>query len=163
MADIDSFTIISKSTSGGHVYAKDKNSVYVEGNRILVDSGSFELLGKGKYMADVNSVYFESYDSDIGIVVEKIENADRNSFQLVGKDGYAKDQNSVYYNGQKVGNADADTFNIHILYKAYATDQNSAYYRGQKIKNVDIETFYAFSYRYSRDKNAIYYRRTKNI
>lgn len=78
---------------------------------------------------------------------------------------YGKDKKNVYYEGKKVKNADAKTFEIlgytpeyrsmAICY-FYGKDEKNIYYRGEVLKEADVKTFKVSGAYEAEDKNYNY-------
>ena len=118
-------------------YAKDKSSVFYEGDKISkAESYSFELISDG-YAKDINRVYFRD---------KIVEKADPSSFKTLnenensmGETIYAKDKNGIYVNDKHFAEADAATFKV--LNEKYSMDKKGVYFRMKKVKNVDRSSF----------------------
>lgn len=61
---------------------------------------------------------------------EKLPDASANSFEELGH-GYARDAFNVYYRGRKIDGASANSF--EVVDDGYARDAFNTYYRGKKI------------------------------
>ncbi len=79
---------------------------------------------------------------------EEINGADSKTFKEMVD--YGKDKNNVYYEGKKVKNADAKTFEIlgytpQYIFTAvcyfYGKDEKNIYYKGVILKEADVNTF----------------------
>ena len=87
---------------------------------------------KSFFIKDKNNVY-SKYGG-------KIEGVDFKTFEIL-KNGYSKDKNNVYYKGQKIEEADSETFEITIspydrLNASHeAKDKNHKYHYGKIITN----------------------------
>jgi len=109
----------------------------------------------------------------------KISGADGTHFELIVglldlykmKGGmsyeYARDSASVYYGGERIPNADRDTFLPLPLNPAYATDKSHVYFGGQVIADADPTTFESLWFpvyegctlgMYARDAYHVYYK-----
>ncbi len=141
-------------------YAKDKNHVYFDGNRINnANSDTFETLKVLGYSKDKNNYYYH------GII---LNNIDYNTFEVFNRTT-AKDKNHVYYSNDPeldyniwkpvLAEADPETFEMitKIIYK----DKNNLYFGDELIEWVDVNTFEILKndfhkYMY-KDKNNIYF------
>lgn len=135
-ADAKTFTIFND------IYAKDKNSVYVEDKKIEnADAGTFEVLDNERYAKDKNQVYYaELYLLGMGGGYKPglINGADAKTFTVLDYD-YSKDANTVYCFNRVVRNADPKTF--AVLKYGYAIDNNGVYYKDKLLSEADTKTF----------------------
>jgi hypothetical protein len=130
----ESFVVID------HPYAKDKTSVYYEGDQLAeVESSTFEFISSG-YAKDSQHVYFRNL---------KVEKADPSTFSAfienensLGETVYAKDKLGIFINDKRFSEADIATFKI--LNEKYTIDKNGVYYRMKKVKNADPASFIVF-------------------
>lgn len=121
-------------------YAKDKSSVFYEGDKLSkASSSSFELISYG-YAKDRQHVFFRN------VIVDK---ADPSTFTVftenensMGETVYAKDKLSIFINDKRFPEADIATFKI--LDEKYTIDKNGVYFRMIKVKNADPSTFKVF-------------------
>ena len=165
----DPGTFSSIGTTGGDIYAKDKNYVYMLGKVIEnADPLSFNLVGdeliNGRvhtYTKDKNYVYRSG---------EIIKNADSSTFILIYPNtnqdysyaSYAKDKNHVYIFGKLIENADQQTFRLIDTesiktknggrYYRFAVDKNSIYftdYSGNLYRITDMQSVSDLDYFFS--------------
>lgn len=114
--DYKSFKIIKDK------YAKDKNSVFYQGNLLEgIDSKQFKLL-TSDYCIDPNFVYYQA---------EQVA-ANAKYFQVLAN-GYAKDDNNIFYQAVNI-NADYNSFKIIDLQnnakENYFAEDKYFYYTG---------------------------------
>lgn len=123
-----------------HQYAKDKSSIFYEGEKLAeAESGTFELISSG-YAKDIHHVYFRNL---------KVEKADPSTFSTfienensLGETVYAKDMNGIYVNDKHFAKADLKTFKI--LNEKYTLDKNGVYFKMKKVKKADPASFIVF-------------------
>ena len=134
-------------------YAKDKDGVFYEGNKLAeANAYSFQVLGN-IYGKDNKNAFYEE---------QKLEGVDVNSLVLLKPSQinnaywyfYVKDKNHVYHQGQKIQEANADTF--ELLTKTYSKDKNHVFSYNEKIESADVNTFQVMG-NYARDKNHVYF------
>ena len=95
-----------------YFYAKDKNNVYYEGDKLPgVDPLTFRILDYS-YTKDKDKVYYYR---------TALANVDPATFKILDID-YTKDKNSVYYAGKKIDGANPADFKIldpswYLFYK----------------------------------------------
>lgn len=153
-ADVQTFHEI------GYGWARDKNMVYQSGySQTFLDPSTVRILSP-RYAVDKSGVWaLDDANYKIG--------ADQATFSLLGSTfkeiewGYAKDKNNVYINGEKILNADAESFmllsNPDASFSGYAKDRHNIYYIDNIIPNVDIRSFILLGNSYAKDKNNVYY------
>lgn len=173
---IDGLDIFSYEKFNNSNYAKDKNFVYFETNKVdQADPNSFTLITGSRYYAkDKNFVYWEgktingadtnsfelihnSAAKDKNFVYMgdfKLENADPKSYIIMDY-GYAKDKNFVYYMNEIIDGADSATFNIFGKGTYFARDKNFVYDNGKK-QTFDAESFMVLNHQFFKDKNNVY-------
>ncbi len=136
-------------------FARDKESLYFAGKFIPIDLVSFEFL-EYKYIRDKNGVYYQKFDHEDNITIEKIETADINTFQLLNA-GYAKGKDAVYYYGEELTDADSDTFIVFSW--SHGKDANAVYFQEHKISE-DVDFFKLIGIgqdSFSKDSQFVYY------
>ncbi|CAF1120429.1 unnamed protein product [Didymodactylos carnosus] len=75
-------------------------------------------------------------------------------FQDLGM-GYGKDFFHVYYLGQKISNANADSFGV--LSDGYAVDALNVYYKGQEVSGANVYTFQVIGPGTAKDAFYVYH------
>jgi len=124
----ESFVVID------HPYAKDKSSVFYEGDKLSeASSSTFELISYG-YSRDRQHVFFRN------LIVDKADPSTFITFteneNSMGETVYAKDKQSIFINDKRFSEADIATFKI--LDEKYSIDKNGVYFRKIKVKNADL-------------------------
>jgi hypothetical protein len=122
----NSFEVISDKTMGWNdYYAKDDQSVYMLGKRIEgADPSSFKILWY-VYSQDNYDIYY--YENALG--------ADLDTFEFLEGRTYIKDKNAVFFEGERILNADIESF--QVLDYPYAIDKNMVYKYGKKMPWID--------------------------
>lgn len=116
-------------------FAKDQNNLYDLRNHMIiknVDVSTFKIINQF-YSKDKNHVFYGRHGN-------KIEHSDPATFNIYSEfnnTGYAKDKNAVYYRGQKIMEADLESFHItrppNGRNSNYAEDKNNRYLYGKAI------------------------------
>ncbi len=75
---------------------------------------------------------------------------------------YSKGQKFVYFKGQKVKEADKDSFKV-LDWPNYGKDVKHVYYRGKKLAGIDSKSFKILDFNYAKDNNHVYYANEKLI
>ena len=133
----------------GNWFVKDKDGVYYQHNLSAeaikienADPGSFEILWGTDYLKDKNQVYYyqaKGYGEDLAIKV--FEDVDPGMFVVdIPSSPYSRDAENVYWNGEKLIDANADTFK-RIMKTSYATDGKNVYYQSTKLLDADAGKF----------------------
>jgi hypothetical protein len=142
-ADAETFQDLGKG------YAKDKNSIFVDGvSKSSFDAATFQIL-ENYYTKDKDSVHR-------GHAI--VSDADAGTFEVIGL--FAKDKNHVYCDNDVVEGFDIQTFeNINDWYIA---DVDSIYfcdglYGVDIIDRNEFCPFKIFEDKYARDNNYVYY------
>lgn len=147
-------------------WAKDKNSVYLEGQKqSYLDPETIKIFPT-VYVADKTNVWV--YGTRYHMKVIKTD-ADPATFSTIGR-GYGKDKNNIYYFEQKIINADTQSFSLLFKTKYlssgefvsnwYAKDKNNAYYRSSLIPGADVKSFVSLGNSYAKDNYRVYYGET---
>lgn len=84
----------------------------------------------------------------VGGKLAKVYNSD-NEMSLYWTDGKV-----VYFGGEKIKNADIDSF--EQFPGSWAKDKNSCYSGGRKLKDANSLTFKVLNYTYAKDKNNVW-------
>ena len=152
-------------------YAKDKNSVYLQGKiftvcpdatctqEITLDPSTFSIVPPNatgnlfQYVKDKNGVYYDNPDSGNWVL---LKNADPSTFVSfwVSNETYGKDKNTVWFGNQVVQGADAPTFTAIDI---FGQDAEHVYYMGQVIPGADPKTFTPLGLIYSEDAQHVFY------
>ena len=135
-------------------YIKNSNGVYFNGEKIdQADPNNIQALHDG-YLKDAHDVYFLN---------QRVEGADLASFTVLSGT-FAKDQHAVYAQGKKIEGVDPSSFEIlhgdggYSKEVSYGKDKNGIYLAdGQEIKGADLASFQVLIFRYSKDKNHVYF------
>jgi len=146
----------------GDRWAKDKNTVYQEGQKqTFLDPATVKVFPH-VYVVDKAAVWV--YGTGYYMRVDKTD-ADPTTFSVISH-GYGKDKNNIYYFAQKL-NADLQSFTLlrganypsseGLASSWYAKDKNSVYYRSFVIQNADVQSFIFLGNEYAKDRNKVYY------
>ncbi len=168
-------------------YFSKEGAVYFDGNKIEVDSKTFQILNtKFKlYARDQKHVFFrgriikmadpetfkaveegnDNYYIDKknvfydGIILEGADSKEFKRLTTVDNKGtsFFKDQNFVYFNARKIAGLSGLT--AKSLLGGYLSDGNNIFYYTTKISSADVPTFHVRSDNedYASDKNSVYY------
>ena len=146
---------------------KDKTNYVIQGQKVYfqIDNKRGVLQTKKLLVKEADAATFKvipgalNYGMDKSSVFrdgEKIEDADLESFTVLDKNQYSKDKDHVYYYGMKMEGADPKTFEF-IGHKYYSRDANHIFHNNRQIKGVDLESFEILGNdRYAKDKNHFY-------
>lgn len=85
---------------------------------------------------------------------EKVENADGNTFEILAN-GYAKDAENVFYETEKIHAATASSFSV-IGNSLYAEDGNYIFYKKIPLAGADAKSFMANGV-WAKDKNGVFF------
>ena len=168
-ADADTFEL--------GIFSKDKNSVYVDKQRLEgVSPKGFEVLNSDlNFIKDYKNVfYLDRADDGITFIprVQNIEGVDIATLESVGKSffkDYFKDKNNVYIvaserpistdsintklNFYKLIGANPKTFE---LIDNFGKDDKNVYFLDKKLKGIDAKTFEEISFSIVKDKNGLH-------
>ena len=168
-ADADTFEL--------GIFSKDKNSVYVDKQRLKgVSPKGFEILDNDlDFIKDYKNVfYLDRADDGITFIprVQNIEGVDIATLESVGKSffkDYFKDKNNVYIvaserpistdsintklNFYKLIGANPKTFE---LIDNFGRDDKNVYFLDKKLKGIDAKTFEEISFSIVKDKNGLH-------
>jgi hypothetical protein len=141
---VDGYTRIGDSIFGGEIACNIRPLK-------KIDIKTFEVLPGTKYARDINHVYYPlaipciDY-SDCGVCFYGkiiINEANPETFKYLGKE-YAVDGHNAYFRGEKIQDADGQTFRIvngpEFFY--FAVDSNKVYIHNKVFKEADPKTFY---------------------
>ena len=159
------------------IFSKDKNSVYVEKQRLEgVNPKGFEILDNDlNFIKDYKNVFYLDRAED-GITfiprVQNTEGVDVATLESVGKSAfkdYFKDKNNVYIvanerfistdsintklNFYKLIGANPKTFE---LIDNFGKDDKNVYFLDKKLKGIDAKTFEEISFNIVKDKNGLH-------
>ena len=159
------------------IFSKDKNSVYVEKQRLEgVSPKGFEILDNDlNFIKDYKNVFYLDRAED-GITfiprVQNTEGVDVATLESVGKSAfkdYFKDKNNVYIvanerlistdsintklNFYKLIGANPKTFE---LIDNFGKDDKNVYFLDKKLKGIDAKTFEEISFNIVKDKNGLH-------
>lgn len=132
----------------GNWFVKDKNGAYYEHNlskeaiKIAgADAPSFEILWGTNYLKDKNHVYYYQ-EKDYGELIVKIfEEVDPATFVVdVASSPYSRDAKNIYWNGERLTDADPNTFKL-IMKTPYGTDGKNVYYQATKLLDAEAGQF----------------------
>jgi len=152
-ADIKSFEAL------GQYYGKDKNNVYLMGEKIKkADVKTFQVISEeffNHYSKDKNNVYLETYI---------IEGANPETFEIIKeKPSYSKDKKYLYYSGKKI---DEIKDNLKIMSAGIfgiIKNGNRIYANGNRLDIENPENFKIIKNDYYNNPNIIYGKNDKNI
>ena len=169
-ADADTFEL--------GIFSKDKNSVYVDKQRLEgVSPKGFEVLDNDlNFIKDYKNVfYLDRADDGITFIprVQNIEGVDVATLESVGKSSfkdYFKDKNNVYIVASEREFISADSINTKLnFYKLiganpktfelidnFGKDDKNVYFLDKKLKGIDAKTFEEISFSIVKDKNGLH-------
>ena len=150
-ADARSFVAIS-SRCDKNAYAKDRNTVYFQGESIAdSDPATFILINP--YAKDKNHVFFKG---------RILQGADAESFRAFTQaldgnySGYFRDKNNIYFEDEVISPVGFEFLDKVHPYSRYARNRDGVYY-GHKIVGADSASFVVLSEPYAaKDKNHVY-------
>ena len=161
-ADADTFEL--------GIFSKDKNSVYVDKQRLEgVSPKGFEILDNDlNFIKDYKNVfYLDRADDGITFIprVQNIEGVDIATLEFAGGhySKYYKDKNNVYFMDnrddkikfKKLAYVNPKTF--EMVDDTFARDDKNLYIFEYKLDGIDPKTFKKLSYRMVKDKNGLYF------
>ena len=148
-ADADTFEL--------GIFSKDKNSVYVDKQRLEgVSPKGFEVLDNDlNFIKDYKNVfYLDRADDGITFIprVQNIEGVDVATLEFAGGyySTYYKDKNNVYFEGEKVKGIDVNS--AEGINGLWIKDKNNVFYEGKKLKGISSYNFSYFDGGLSYDK-----------
>ena len=161
-ADADTFEL--------GIFSKDKNSVYVDKQRLEgVSPKGFEILDNDlNFIKDYKNVFYLDR-ADNGITfIPKIQNIEGVDIATLEFDGghyskYYKDKNNVYFMDnrddkikfKKLSYVNPKTF--EMVDNTFARDDKNLYIFEYKLNGIDPKTFKKLSYEIVKDKNGLYF------
>ena len=160
------------------IFSKDKNSVYVEKQKLKgVSPKGFEILDNDlNFIKDYKNVFYLDRAED-GITfiprVQNTEGVDVATLESVGKSvfkDYFKDKNNVYIVANEREFISADSINTKLnFYKLiganpktfelidnFGKDDKNVYFLDKKLKGIDAKTFEEISFSIVKDKNGLH-------
>ena len=152
------------------IFSKDKNSVYVEKQRLEgVNPKGFEILDSNlNFIKDYKNVfYLDRADDGITFIprVQNIEGVDVATLEFAGGyySKYYKDKNNVYFMDNRDGKikfkklsyVNPKTF--EIVDNTFARDDKNLYLFEYKLDGIDAKTFEKISSNIVKDKNGLYF------
>ena len=152
-ADIKSFEAL------GQYYGKDKNNVYLMGEKIKkADVKTFQVISEesfNHYSKDKNNVYLETYI---------IEGADPKTFEIIKEEpSYSKDKKYLYYSGKKIDKIRDNLKNMSAGVLDIIKNGNRIYANGNRLDIENPENFKIIKNDYYNNPNIIYGKNDKNI
>ena len=169
-ADADTFEL--------GIFSKDKNSVYVDKQRLEgVSPKGFEILDNDlNFIKDYKNVfYLDRADDGITFIprVQNTEGVDVATLESLGKSSfkdYFKDKNNVYIVASEREFISADSTNTKLnFYKLiganpktfelihnFGKDDKNVYFLDKKLKGIDAKTFEEISFSIVKDKNGLH-------
>mgnify|MGYP000919155293 CR=1 FL=1 len=161
-ADADTFEL--------GIFSKDKNSVYVDKQRLKgVSPKGFEILDNDlNFIKDYKNVfYLDRADDGITFIprVQNIEGVDVATLEFAGGyySKYYKDKNNVYFMDNRDGKikfkklsyVNPKTF--EMVDNTFARDDKNLYLFEYKLDGIDAKTFEKISSNIVKDKNGLYF------
>ena len=152
------------------IFSKDKNSVYVEKQRLEgVNPKGFEILDSDlNFIKDYKNVfYLDRADDGITFIprVQNIEGVDVATLEFAGGyySKYYKDKNNVYFMDNRDGKikfkklsyVNPKTF--EMVDNTFARDDKNLYLFEYKLDGIDAKTFEKISSNIVKDKNGLYF------
>lgn len=161
-ADADTFEL--------GIFSKDKNSVYVDKQRLEgVSPKGFEVLNSDlSFIKDYKNVfYLDRADDGITFIpkIQNIEGVDIATLEFAGGhySKYYKDKNNVYFMDNRDGKikfkklsyVNPKTF--EMVDNTFARDDKNLYLFEYKLDGIDAKTFEKISSNIVKDKNGLYF------
>ena len=161
-ADADTFEL--------GIFSKDKNSVYVDKQRLEgVSPKGFEVLNSDlNFIKDYKNVfYLDRADDGITFIpkIQNIEGVDIATLEFAGGhySKYYKDKNNVYFMDNRDGKikfkklsyVNPKTF--EMVDNTFARDDKNLYLFEYKLDGIDAKTFEKISSNIVKDKNGLYF------
>ena len=152
------------------IFSKDKNSVYVDKQRLEgVSPKGFEILDNDlNFIKDYKNVfYLDRADDGITFIprVQNIEGVDIATLEFAGGhySKYYKDKNNVYFMDNRDGKikfkklsyVNPKTF--EMVDNTFARDDKNLYLFEYKLYGIDAKTFEKISSNIVKDKNGLYF------
>ena len=152
------------------IFSKDKNSVYVDKQRLEgVSPKGFEILDNDlNFIKDYKNVfYLDRADDGITFIprLQNIEGVDVGSLEFAGGyySKYYKDKNNVYFMDNRDGKikfkklsyVNPKTF--EMVDNTFARDDKNLYLFEYKLDGIDAKTFEKISSNIVKDKNGLYF------
>ena len=152
------------------IFSKDKNSVYVDKQRLEgVSPKGFEVLDNDlNFIKDYKNVfYLDRADDGITFIprVQNIEGVDVATLEFAGGyySKYYKDKNNVYFMDNRDGKikfkklsyVNPKTF--EMVDNTFARDDKNLYLFEYKLDGIDAKTFEKISSNIVKDKNGLYF------
>ena len=152
------------------IFSKDKNSVYVDKQRLEgVSPKGFEILDNDlNFIKDYKNVfYLDRADDGITFIprVQNIEGVDVATLEFAGGyySKYYKDKNNVYFMDNRDGKikfkklsyVNPKTF--EMVDNTFARDDKNLYLFEYKLDGIDAKTFEKISSNIVKDKNGLYF------
>lgn len=152
------------------IFSKDKNSVYVDKQRLEgVSPKGFEILDNDlDFIKDYKNVfYLDRADDGITFIprVQNIEGVDVATLEFAGGhySKYYKDKNNVYFvdnrddkiKFKKLSYVNPKTF--EMVDNTFARDDKNLYLFEYKLDGIDAKTFEKISSNIVKDKNGLYF------
>ena len=152
------------------IFSKDKNSVYVDKQRLEgVSPKGFEILDNDlDFIKDYKNVfYLDRADDGITFIprVQNIEGVDVATLEFAGGhySKYYKDKNNVYFMDNRDGKikfkklsyVNPKTF--EMVDNTFARDDKNLYLFEYKLDGIDAKTFEKISSNIVKDKNGLYF------
>ena len=152
------------------IFSKDKNSVYVDKQRLEgVSPKGFEILDNDlNFIKDYKNVfYLDRADDGITFIprVQNIEGVDIATLEFAGGhySKYYKDKNNVYFMDNRDGKikfkklsyVNPKTF--EMVDNTFARDDKNLYLFEYKLDGIDAKTFEKISSNIVKDKNGLYF------
>ena len=152
------------------IFSKDKNSVYVDKQRLKgVSPKGFEILDNDlDFIKDYKNVfYLDRADDGITFIprVQNIEGVDIATLEFAGGhySKYYKDKNNVYFMDNRDGKikfkklsyVNPKTF--EMVDNTFARDDKNLYLFEYKLDGIDAKTFEKISSNIVKDKNGLYF------
>ncbi|QHS54398.1 hypothetical protein GWR56_02145 [Mucilaginibacter sp. 14171R-50] len=113
------------------------------------------LMGCNKYEKRNGKVFYNSWNEGTGHSTKELTGVNVNKFHVLGFSSYAKDDKYVFYNGARIKNADAITFQAIGDY--YAHDKDRGYYGADSITSSQGRTFRIINNYYTTDGTDIFF------
>ncbi len=135
-------------------YVITDSAVYYEGKAIRnADVKSFKILKDDRYSTDKTSVYYYG-----GRITDARPESFRPLTEMqtdnVNTAVFWRDENGIYYNGKRIKNCDANSF--ELINNLYARDNRHVYFTDRVLDGAEPASFHLLSEGIGTDGKAIY-------
>ena len=167
--DLPTFEVLNSPYSSSVYFAKDKNNVYYNGNKLDgIVPNDFEQI-QSYFIKDKNGIYkFEEGENEQDLKITPINaKIDFKNFKELDWKYFGDDKNIYYFDEEsfkKVDKADINSFE-RIDFTGFFKDKNNVYYEGEKVEGIDMNSIEVINGMCIKDKNSVFYegKKLRNI